>query len=221
MYEKREDLAASQKEAFSKLERKVLEQGEVLRQQSIRINELESLVKQRENELAHLKKSYDLEIQGLGDTTAKLQRQSDDQTSKIKNAENKIREDTDSHRYREEDSQLMIRGLEKKVNDLENEAKKKEENLKALNQELEISGAKCTDLEKRLQDKEAKMASIESMIMEDVNYKPYFIVKKLGSMSIQDIKKTLGLQEGVVRHVILELAKKGLLRVDGEQVHLA
>lgn len=56
MYEKREDLAASQKEAFSKLERKVLEQGEVLRQQSIRINELESLVKQRENELAHLKK---------------------------------------------------------------------------------------------------------------------------------------------------------------------
>lgn len=115
----------------------------------------------------------------------------------------------------------MIRGLEKKVNDLENEAKKKEENLKALNQELEISGAKCTDLEKRLQDKEAKMASIESMIMEDVNYKPYFIVKKLGSMSIQDIKKTLGLQEGVVRHVILELAKKGLLRVDGEQVHLA
>jgi chromosome segregation ATPase len=220
-YGKKEDLTASQKEALSKLERKVVEQGEVLHEQSIRINELESLVKQRENELAHLRKNYELETQGLKDTAAKLQSQSDDQTSKIKSAENKIRYDTDSYRYKEEDLQSKIRGLEKKINDLENEAKKNGEATKALNQELEIRGARVTDLEKRLQDEEAKMASMESMIKEDVNYKPYFVVRKFGSSSIQDIKKTLGLQEGVVRRIVLELEKKGLLRVDGEQVHLA
>jgi len=220
-YRKNEDLADSQKEVLNKLERKVVEQGEILHEQSIRINELESLVKQRENELANLRKNYDLEIQRLGNTTAKLQKQSDDQTSKIKIAENKMRDDTDSYRYKEEDLQSKIRGLEKKINDLENEAKKRDEIIKALNQELEISGTRVADLEKRLQDKETKMASIESLMMDDVNYKPYFIVKKFGSSSIQDIKKTLGLQEGVVRRVVLELQKKGLLRVDGEQVHLA
>jgi len=220
-YRKKEDLAESQKEALSKLERKVVEQGEVLREQSIRINELESLVKQRENELVHLRKNYELEIQRLNDAATMFQRQSDDQTSKIKNAENKMRDEADSYRYKEEDLQLKIRSLEKKINDLENESKKNEETIKGLNQELEISAARVTDLEKRLQDKEAKMASMESMIMEDVNYKPYFIVKKVGSSSIQDIKKTLGLQEGVVRRVVLELEKKGLLRVDGEQIHLA
>lgn len=221
MYRKREDPAESQKESFSRLERKVLEQGEVIHEQSIRIDELENLVKQRENELAHLKKNYELEIQRLNDVANKLQRQSDEQTTKIKNSEKKMKEESDSYRYKEEDLQLKIRGLEKKINDLENEAKKNEEMIKGLNQQLEISTAKVNDLEKRLQDKETEMASIESMIMEDVNYKPYFIVKKYGSSSIQDIKKTLGLQEGVVRRLVLELEKKGLLRVYGEQIRLA
>jgi chromosome segregation ATPase len=221
MYRKEEDLAESQKEAFSKLERKVVEQGEVIREQSIRINELENLVKQRENELTHLKKNYELEIQRLNDMAAKLQKQSDDQASKINSVEKKMKEEADIYKYKEEDLQLKISGLEKKINDLENEAKKNEETIKGLNQQLEISAAKANDLEKKLREKEAEMASMESIIMEDVNYKPYFIVKRYGSSSIQDIKKALGLQEGVVRRVVLELEKKGLLRVNGEQVRLA
>ena len=73
-YRKSEDLTESQKQVLSKLERKVVEQGELLREQSLRISELENLVKQRENELAHLRKSYETEIQKLTEVITQLQR---------------------------------------------------------------------------------------------------------------------------------------------------
>lgn len=221
VYGKGEDLAESQKEAFNKLERKVLEQGEIIREQSIRINELESLAKQRENELTHLKKNYELEIQRLNELVASLQKQSDEQSSKIREAEKRMKEEADNYRYKEEDLQVKIRNLERKIKDFEDNAKKSEERIKELNQQLEISAAKVSELERKLKDKEAEMSSIESMIMEDTNYKPYFIVKKFGSSTIQDIKKILGLQEGVARRIVLELEKKGLLKVIGERIRLA
>ncbi|MHA1429287.1 MAG: hypothetical protein ACTSRV_02645 [Candidatus Freyarchaeota archaeon] len=221
IYRKSEDLTESQKQVLSKLERKVVEQGELLQEQSLRISELENLVKQRENELAHLRKSYETEIQKLTEVITQLQRQSDEQASRIQSVESKRREEADDYMYREEELQRRIRSLEKRINELESEVGKREETIEGLGRELELSEERVRDLEKKLQDKEAKMSTMESIIAEDVNYKPYFIVKKYGSSSIQDIKKTLGLQEGVVRRLVLELEKKGLLRVEGEQVYPA
>ncbi len=221
IYRKKEELTESQKEALSKIERKAVEQGEVISEQSLRIKELEGLLTQRENELAQLRKNYELEVKKLNDMVTQLQRQSDDQISKIESVEHKMKDETDSIRYKEEEMQFKMRGLEKKITDLENEAKRKEERIEGLNQELGLSEERVTELEKKLQEKDAKLDSIESIIGDDANYKPYLIVKKYGSSSIQDIKKTLGLQEGVVRRIVLELEKKGLLRIDGEQIHLA
>ena len=221
IYRKKEELTESQKEALSKLERRVVEQGEIISEQSLRIKELESLVTQRENELAQVRTNYELEIKKLNDLVTQLQRQSDDQTSKIESVEHKMKDEADIYKYKEEELQFKIRGLEKRINDLENEVQKKEVIIEGLNQELGLSEERVTALEKKLREKDAKLDSIESVIMDDTNYKPYFIVKKYGSSKIQDIKKTLGLQEGVVRRMVLELEKKGLLRVDGEQIHLA
>ncbi len=221
IYRKKEELTESQKEALSKLERKVVEQGEIISEQSLRIKELEGLVTQRENELGQLKSNYELEIKKFNELVTQLQRQSDEQISKIESVEHKMKDEADSYRFREEELQFNIRGLEKRINDLENEVKKKGEIIEGLNQELGLSEERVTELEKNLQEKDAKLDSIESLIMDDTNYKPYFIVKKYGSSNIQDIKKTLGLQEGVVRRMVHELEKKGLLRVDGEEIHLA
>ncbi len=221
IYRKKEELTESQKEALSKLERRVVEQGEIISEQSLRIKELESLVTQRENELAQVRTNYELEIKKLNDLVTQLQRQSDDQISKIESVEHKMKDEADIYKYKEEELQFKIRGLEKRINDLENEVQKNEVIIEGLNQELGLSEERVTALEKKLREKDAKLDSIESVIMDDTNYKPYFIVKKYGSSKIQDIKKTLGLQEGVVRRMVLELEKKGLLRVDGEQIHLA
>lgn len=219
-YQKKGDTTEAQKEAYGKLERKVLEQGEVIQKQSLRIKELENLVEQRENELAHLKRIYELEIQNLGDLLNQLKSQSEDQINKIKSLEIKMKDESDDHKYREEDLTFKIRSLEKRITELESQAREKDEIINELNQQLDMTAARISDLEKTIKDKDSKLASIESLMVEDVNYKPYFIVKKYGSSNIQDIKKTLGLQEGTVRRIVFELEKKGLVRVDGDHIYL-
>ncbi|MEM4446854.1 MAG: hypothetical protein QW461_06135 [Candidatus Jordarchaeales archaeon] len=205
------------REALRILEAKLERQEEEIERQRRRIEELETEVAGWRVKFDTAKREYETEI-------ARLKREME-AMEKVYKEKKELERMLEGERLKvkrlEEDRKLSESTLQVEISRLKDEISLRERKIKELEEEVAGLEKRVSELEEEKEALKRAIASLESLIKDDINYKPYFILKSIKRCKVSDLAKSSGVLEGQMRAILARMEGKGIVKVDGNEVEIS
>ena len=119
-----------------------------------------------------------------------------------------------------EEKNLAEKSLTIEVERLRGEVKAREEENGKLKDRIALLEEKIVELREEKERTERWLLSIEKLIEDDINYRPYFILKNMKSCKIGDLAKAMGMSEGQVRVILSRLERRQVVTIEGDEAKI-
>lgn len=205
------------REALRILEAKLERQEGEIERQKRRIEELEMEVAGWKAKFDAARREYEAEVARLRRALEAVEKVSEEK----KELERMLEGEKLKVRRLEEDRKLSESVLQAEISRLRDEISLKERRVKELEEEVASLEKRVSELEGEKEALRKAIASLESLIKDDINYKPYFILKSMKRCRVSDLAKSIGVLEGQVRAILARMEGKGLVRVNGGEVEIS
>ncbi|MHA1631450.1 MAG: hypothetical protein ACTSXC_01355 [Candidatus Freyarchaeota archaeon] len=209
-------MTQGQMESIRILEVRLEKQGEEIEKQKRIIEELRGEVSEWRNRYEAVKEKCEREIKEL----KKVIEQMDNIVKEKEELKRQIGEkDLEIKRIKEEKN-LAEKSLTMEVERLRGEVKAREEENGKLKDRIALLEEKIVELREEKERTERWLLSIEKLIEDDINYRPYFILKNMKSCKIGDLAKAMGMSEGQVRVILSRLKRRQVVTIEGDEAKI-